>query len=152
MRDSTSVSTHNFKRAVLTSESLTNWRADQNAGFRVSGFSRRYERRMSSFEPGDLIFCYVAGGRLAIADVRMVRENTDRLEKPYWDDPFRYPVLVPTKPYITLIEASWLPVRELVHKIELLRDGKLRNKFRTLRILNQADARTILCMMASKSR
>lgn len=90
---------------------LETWRAFQNHGSKVSGFTIQQHRRAQRIKPGDIFLCYLVGlsrwcGVLEIVS-ESYNDNTPIFEKP---DP--YEVRFKVKPLIILKQGCSIPMLE----------------------------------------
>jgi len=136
----------------LIIERYENWQVDFANNFSFFGLSDRYKRSASEIAVGDLLFCYVSSGKSSFSDIRLIQEKgLKRLKVQSYDSSFANSFS--TKPVLVLPEQKWLPIKEVVAKLDLTRDRKdYRPMFQTsLRKLSQHDANLLEARLRAAS-
>lgn len=130
----------------LIVERPENWAVDKETGFSQFGIPRTRASIGSAIRAEDILITYVSGGVSRIADCRRV--TAGGLVPRTKDVPYKsvFPWFILTEPLIALSEEEWIPIREMLERLEFAKGiTNWRQLFRTsVRRLSATDG-YILC-------
>jgi hypothetical protein len=140
----------------LIVERFENWEADKSNSFAFFGLPPRYGSTSVQMKKGDQVYCYVSSGISAFSDVRIVREaGVKKLKPGSFEDIYNrdFAYYFSTSPVLVLPRDNWVPLSQLVSKLELTRDRSASSRravFQTsIRRLSPADASLIAAALSS---
>jgi hypothetical protein len=102
----------------LLIERLENWETDEKEGFMRFGVSER-ARLAREIKKGDLLIFYVSSGLSAFSGVREATADGTTKLRFGGDYDTAYPLSISTRPYLTLSRSDWVPMHDLLEKLEM---------------------------------
>ena len=133
----------------LLVERLENWETDEREGFHRFGLPESKAALAAQIKTGDLLIFYVSSGISRFSDIREAVADGTRKLLHGGDYDTAFPIMLSTRPQLTLSRLSWVPIKPLIGGLSFTKGtSDWRQLMRTsLRHLNEADARLIINAM-----